>query len=90
MSVKELSSKILSASEMTRVAATLLWALLALVKHRSEELLRMDIVLTCFMQAWQAQPSADASNMFGAVPVSVFGVDMGRPIPSQCAAQTDS
>ncbi|SPO30147.1 uncharacterized protein UTRI_05986 [Ustilago trichophora] len=69
-SIKELIGKILTASEMTRVAATLLWALLALANHRTEELLRMTTVLTCFMQAWQTQASSDASMVVGVVPIA--------------------
>lgn len=48
----------------------LLWALLALVKQRPEELLRIEAVLTGFMQAWQAQASLDPSTVARVIPVS--------------------
>nr|CDI55954.1 hypothetical protein BN887_04777 [Melanopsichium pennsylvanicum 4] len=70
LSIKELPKKILAASEITRIATTLLWALLAFVKHRTEELLRIDAVLMCFMQAWQAGSWPDSATVVGSVPVS--------------------
>ncbi|CDW97017.1 hypothetical protein, partial [Sporisorium scitamineum] len=54
LSVDDLTNRLIGANGITRIAAILLWALLAFVQHRNEELLRMDTVLTCFMQAWQA------------------------------------
>uniref|UniRef100_V5ECW2 Zn(2)-C6 fungal-type domain-containing protein n=1 Tax=Kalmanozyma brasiliensis (strain GHG001) TaxID=1365824 RepID=V5ECW2_KALBG len=58
LSLEELQSMISTASDMTRIAATLLWALLALAQHRGEELMRLDTALTCFVQSWQAKASA--------------------------------
>ena len=77
-SVKELAHKLLSSSEMTRVSAALLWALLAFVKHRTEELLRMDSVLTSFMQAWQLQAGGNPSSALGVIPVGLLNVDKSR------------
>ncbi|TKY88135.1 hypothetical protein EX895_002845 [Sporisorium graminicola] len=54
LSVNDLTNRFIAANSTTRIAAALLWALLAFVQNRSEELLRMDTVLACFMQVWQA------------------------------------
>lgn len=62
-----------AASSMTRVAAALLWAVLAIVQHRGEELLRMDTVLTYFMQAWQASCTSTSvmASVYHEIPVSL-------------------
>ncbi|SJX65537.1 uncharacterized protein SRS1_17606 [Sporisorium reilianum f. sp. reilianum] len=72
-SVDDLTSRLIAANGITRIAATLLWALLAFVQHRTEELLRMDTVLTCFMQAWQAATTSTSAAvaMHDAVSVSL-------------------
>lgn len=56
---------------MTRVAATLLWSLFAIVQHRGEELLRLDTALTYFMQAWQAESTSTSivPSTYGDIPV---------------------
>lgn len=72
LNVDELTSRLIAANAITRIAATLLWALLAFVLHRSEELLRMDTALTCFMQAWQtSSATSSAVAMHDTVSVSV-------------------
>lgn len=62
-SVKETANTLFAAADMTRVAAIMLWTLLALVKRRVEDLLRLDKVLTGFMKVWQNRAAAEASAL---------------------------
>lgn len=62
-SVKETAGIFFAAADMTRVAAIMLWTLLALVKRRVEDLLRLDKVLTGFMKVWQTRAASEASAL---------------------------
>ena len=68
--VKETACKLFAATDITRVSATLLWALLAVVKHRLEDLERLHDVLTYFVHTWLERDSPDAFLGLSIVPVS--------------------
>ncbi|KAJ1037766.1 hypothetical protein NDA10_004977 [Ustilago hordei] len=71
VSLKDIATQLFEATDMTRVAALMLWALLAVVKNRPEELVRLDNVLTHFMQVWEKAASADPAALLGVIPVSL-------------------
>ncbi|SAM85946.1 uncharacterized protein UBRO_07863 [Ustilago bromivora] len=70
VSLKDSATQLFEATDMTRVAALMLWALLAVVKNRPEELVRLDNVLTHFMQVWEKAASADPAVLLGVIPIS--------------------
>ncbi|KAJ9475580.1 hypothetical protein PHBOTO_005655, partial [Pseudozyma hubeiensis] len=73
-SVEDWTRRVGAASSMTRVAATLLWSLFAIVQHRGEELLRLNTALTYFMQAWQAESTSTSivPSTYGDIPTAVM------------------
>ncbi|KAJ1019341.1 hypothetical protein NDA13_006257 [Ustilago tritici] len=70
VSLKDSATQLFEVTDMTRVAALMLWALLAVVKNRPEELVRLDNVLTHFMQVWEKAASADPAALLGVIPIS--------------------
>lgn len=72
VSLKETANQLFEATDMTRVAGITLWALLAVVKNRPEELVRLDDVLTYFMQTWEQGAATDPTALLGVIPVSVY------------------
>lgn len=65
----EAVNRLSAVTDMTRVLATLLWALLAIVKRRNEDLQRLDSVLTNFMEVWQERAASDTSILPTIIPV---------------------
>lgn len=64
------SSKLFAATDMMRVSATLLWAVLAVLKHRIGDLVRLDSTLSFFMQTWQDRSMSSSSVVVNLIPVS--------------------
>lgn len=76
--LKETVCRLSAATDMTRVSAILLWALLAIVKHRIEDLVRLDNALMFFMQIWQDRVRSATSVVFAGIPVGISNVPYDR------------